>query len=405
MAKAMPAVNRWIERLWTATDAELDSVLDAFWREYEVRGAGMSLPTAVLYLRSPDRFNIWFGAMSQGLEVAAGFQPGPEKTASGYRHYNAAAMAFREHYGLAPQALDVVLCRIGEKENSLANLCRDTFLDAPFWEEVQKLLEDKQQIILYGPPGTGKTWLARQFARFWVDTAPEPGGAWQVVQFHPSYAYEEFVEGIRPQSEPAPDGRHQLTYRVRKGIFRLFCEQAKDHPNRRYVLILDEINRGELPRILGELLYLLEYREESVILPYSGEPFAIPDNVYLIGTMNTADRSIALVDHALRRRFHFVAVRPSPDVLRAYLEANGNWEMTWVARLLDEVNRRLEADGIEWHLHIGHSHFMRPDLDEAHLQLIWEHSVRPTLEEYFYRQPERLNDYELPVLKDRLGKA
>jgi 5-methylcytosine-specific restriction endonuclease McrBC GTP-binding regulatory subunit McrB len=192
---------------------------------------------------------------------------------------------------------------------------------------------------------------------------------------------------------------------VKKGLFRRFCEEARAHPKRRYVLILDEINRGELPRILGELLYLLEYRQESVVLPYSGEHFAIPENLYLIGTMNTADRSIALVDHALRRRFHFVALRASPDVLRAYYESRGDAETAWVADLLEEANRQLEQDGIEWHLHIGHSHFMRPDLDEARLLLTWKHSILPTLEEYLYRQPERLQAYQLDTLKQALGRV
>lgn len=661
MAEAMPALNRWVERLWTAGDAELDSLLDEFWREQEVGGAGVSLPTAVLYLRDPEKYNIWLPVMSKGLQMAAGFQPGRWRTASGYRHFNAAAVTFRQRHGLAPQALDLILWKIagdgeqppgpgfpgfseetfrflaelaannntewmrrdgsanlaryrrvlreplrllfeavaptlaaldpkletevkrgkvlasikkrfpdeegpyhtylwgafyrkghrkqtdaqlfvdvepdcvrvgflaageespdplarfrrnlqaapevflgllsrrppqtylrlgsspsarrvievqtvedlkplleaenvcverryeagdpilaerefavevaellqglhrffrfataddpaqlaegmeddeddeqeepGESLYTLDDLCRDTFLDASFWGEVQALMDDKRQIVLYGPPGTGKTWLARLFARFWVDAADEPAGEVQVVQFHPSYAYEEFVEGIRPESVPAPDGRHELHYLVKKGIFRRFCEQALAHAERRYVLILDEINRGELPRILGELLYLLEYRQASVVLPYSGEPFAIPPNLYLIGTMNTADRSIALVDHALRRRFHFVALRASPEVLRAYYEAHGIAEMGWVADLLEQLNGQLEADGIEWHLHIGHSHFMRPDLDEARLRLIWKHSVLPTLEEYFYRQPERLKGYQLQALMETLGKA
>lgn len=660
MAGTMPALNRWVQQLWTAGDAELDSILDGFWSEQEVGGAGVSLPTAVLYLRDPQKYTIWLPVMSKGLQQAAGFQPGRWRTADGYRQYNAAAVRFRERYKLAPQALDLILwqiagdgealvgspfpgfsaetfaflrelaannntewmrrngganlaryrqlvreplrllfeavaptlaaldptletevkegkvlarinkrfpdeegpyhtylwgafCRKGQRRQadaqlyvdvhadhvpvgfrsageaspaararfrrnlqqapevflrlwarrppdtslrvgslasaqqvselrsvddlkpleeaeavwierrydaadpivgqpefagevaellrrlhpffrfataddptqllddiddeddeeedvkesvySLEDLCGDTFLDEAFWADVQMLLQDKRQIVLYGPPGTGKTWLARQFARYWVDAANQPGGDVKVVQFHPSYAYEEFVEGIRPESVPEPDGRHELVYRVKKGIFRRFCEEALSHPERRYVLILDEINRGELPRIFGELLYLLEYRGESVVLPYSGELFAIPRNVHLIGTMNTADRSIALVDHALRRRFHFVAVRPSAEVLRAYFETSGRTEMIWVADLLEQVNRQLEADGIEWHLHIGHSHFMRPDLDEAGLGLIWQHSVLPTLEEYFYRQPERLKGYQLQALKETLGKA
>src|SRR5207244_705465 len=102
---------------------------------------------------------------------------------------------------------------------------------------------------------------------------------------------------------------------------------------------------------------------------------------------------------------HFVALRPDPEILSTYLEQNGNSEMAWVAKLLDGANRRLEQDGIEWHQHIGHSYFMRPGLDDARLRLIWEHSVLPTLEEFFYRQPDRLRAYSLAALKTELGRA
>jgi hypothetical protein len=291
----------------------------------------------------------------------------------------------------------------GEKEKRYTReaLRADTFLDDSFWAQVEALLEDKKQIIFYGPPGTGKTWLARQFARYWVESAGDPAGQVAVVQFHPSYAYEEFVEGIRPRSEEV-NGVQQVVYPVRKGVFYRFCEKARGRPDQRHVLILDEINRGDIPRILGELLYLLEYRGESVTLPYSGEFFAIPESVYIIGTMNTADRSIALVDHALRRRFHFVPLHPNPDVLRAFLKQHVP-QMAWVADLLERLNQRLEAQGIEWHLHIGHSHFMRKDLDEEKLRLIWEHSVLPTLEEYFFQRLEKLEEFKLERLRGDLG--
>jgi 5-methylcytosine-specific restriction protein B len=215
------------------------------------------------------------------------------------------------------------------------------------------------------------------------------------VQFHPSYAYEDFVEGLRPRTVAGA-----LSYPVMRGTFLRLCDAARAQPARRYALVLDELNRGELPRIFGELLYLLEYRDEAVILPYSGEAFSVPPNVYLIGTMNTADRSIALVDHALRRRFHFVALRPSAAVLRAYLAATGRPDLAWTADVLERANELLAQDGVEWHLHVGHSHFMRPDLDAARARLIWEHSVLPMLEEIFYRRPERLADYQFDALRE-----
>ena len=288
-----------------------------------------------------------------------------------------------------------------DEDYSLDALCQKTFLDKEFWEEVQLLVNDKRQIIFYGPPGTGKTFIALEFAKYWVNPA-NPHDNVHVVQFHPSYAYEEFVEGIRPESNKAPDGHQELSYPVKKGVFRHLCDEAQSHPDQRYVLIMDEINRGELPRIMGELLYLLEYRKESVILPYSGSSFQIPDNLFLVGTMNTADRSIALLDHALRRRFHFIKVIARPSILRDYFQANGHPEMVWTEKLLERLNSKLEQDGTEWDLHIGHSHFMRSDLDNKKLNIIWEHSIMPTLEEYFYQQRDKLKSYELDALRANL---
>lgn len=282
-----------------------------------------------------------------------------------------------------------------EEQYTFQQLQVDTFLDAEFLGRLEMLLLDKGQIVLYGPPGTGKTFVAKKFARYFVD---QTGGEVRIVQFHPSYAYEEFVEGIRPRSDGG-----QLTYPVEPGLFRRLCDEARRHPASRYVLIVDEINRGSLPRIFGELLYLLEYRDdvEPVVLPYSRARFTIPHNVYLIGTMNTADRSIALVDHALRRRFHFVPLKPDPEILLTWLEAQGREMMAWLAELLKEVNRRLKQDQVDWHLHIGHSHWMVRDgrLDEERAELIWEYSIRPTLEEYFYNQADRLARYDYELLK------
>lgn len=415
------AFNRWLSELWHAEDAMLDEVLDRFWKLEEIRGAGISLPTMILYLRDPEQYAIWLPVMEEGLRVVTNFTPGRRRTAAGYRIYNEAAQNFRRRYDLPPQTLDVVLWRIAKdagaeivpvgedpeeeiERYTFEQLCGDTYLEERFWSTCKALMTDKRQIILYGPPGTGKTYVARLFAQHWIQLAEDPRGEMCVVQFHPSYAYEEFVEGIRPLSVERPGGGMDLSYEVRPGVFRSFCEKAERNPGRNYVIILDEINRGEIARIFGELLYLLEYRSQKVTLPYSGAQFAIPNNLFVIGTMNSADRSIALVDHALRRRFHFVPMRPSAEALRAYHESRGNRAMARMADLLDLANNQLTRDGIEWHLHIGHSHMMSPELDETRLKMIWEHSIFPTLEEYFYRQSDRIQAYHLDALLAELGE-
>ena len=163
-------------------------------------------------------------------------------------------------------------------------------------------LEDKGQVIFQGPPGTGKTYVARRIAQWYKSQ----GGDYRIVQFHPSYTYEDFVEGFRPAR--ASDG--QVGYDLVKGPLRLMAERARANPYATFILVIDEINRGNVAKVLGELYFLLEYRDEAVNLQYSREPFRLPKNLWLIGTMNTTDRSIALVDAALRRRFYFFGSTP-----------------------------------------------------------------------------------------------
>ena len=198
-------------------------------------------------------------------------------------------------------------------------LAEDLLFDDPGWlADLADLLAERGQVILYGPPGTGKTYLARQLAMHLT----EPHAV-QLVQFHPSYTYEDFFEGFRPKS--TLDGR--LEFELRPGAFRSLAEEAREHPSTAYILIIDEINRGNLAKIFGELYFLLEYRDQRIRLQYSQEDFTLPDNLYVIGTMNTADRSIALVDAAMRRQFAFVEMHPQkPPVaglLRRWLVRQG----------------------------------------------------------------------------------
>ena len=262
---------------------------------------------------------------------------------------------------------------------------------APAWlQQVRELLRWKRQLILQGVPGTGKTHVARCLGR--LLTGGEPA-ALCVLQFHPGYSYEEFIEGIKIRSEPREvDGTPQISYPVEEGILLRFAGRAATQPSQPHVLILDEINRGNLPRIFGECLYLLEYRDQAVELPYSRRMFRLPPNLYLIGTMNPADRSIAPLDQALRRRFSFVEIAPDEQLLSAWLAAHppagGPALASRIVFLFRRLNERLRQD-LGPQAQIGHSHFMVPDIDEAGLRLIWRHHVQPLLQEFYAGSPER----------------
>jgi len=253
-------------------------------------------------------------------------------------------------------------------------------------DEIMELLREKQQIILYGPPGTGKSYMAQRLAR-WLTGLASPDRQYEIVQFHPAYSYEDFMEGIRPESIPGENGQNSVHYPTRDGIFVDFCRRAALAPQEQpHVFVIDEINRGNIARIFGELMFLLEYRNEAVRLPYSGKTFTIPSNVYLIGTMNTADRSIALVDFALRRRFHFVHLGADPDLFDRWFNGNPS-----SIPYLPALYRRLATEAInDPNFAIGPSYFMQPGLTEASLSRIWRYSIEPYLEEYHIDQPGKV---------------
>jgi uncharacterized protein (DUF2461 family) len=266
----------------------------------------------------------------------------------------------------------------------------DTGLPPEWLKQTRELLALKKQLILQGVPGTGKTHVARCLARLLTDGDPE---AIRVVQFHPSFSYEEFIEGIKVRSVAIEgESRSEVSYPVEPGVLSAFAARATAHPGQAHVLILDEINRGNLPRIFGECLYLLEYRDQAVELPYSRRTFQLPKNLYLIGTMNPADRSIAPLDQALRRRFSFVELAPDIEVLTAWLAAHppaaGPAFASRVVHLFRRLNERLHQE-LGLTAQIGHSHFMVPALDEARLHLIWTHHIRPLLDELYAGRPER----------------
>ncbi len=278
---------------------------------------------------------------------------------------------------------------------TLAELSEELYLSERFLRRIERLLASKRQVIFYGPPGTGKTYVARELASHF---AGGDGEAVQLVQFHPSYAYEDFVEGYRP-AEGERGG-----FLLKDGPLKRIAKAATRRQDVTHVLLIDEINRGNIAKIFGELYFLLEYRTHDITLQYSTEPFSLPENLWIIGTMNTADRSIALVDAALRRRFHFVGFYPHEEpirgLLRRWQDANRK-EMGWVADLVEEANSLL-ADR---DLAIGPSHFLRRDLDDEWVELIWEHSVLPYIAEQLFDEPDRLEDFQLERLRGRGGRS
>jgi 5-methylcytosine-specific restriction protein B len=266
-------------------------------------------------------------------------------------------------------------------------LAESLYLPRAWLQHSIDLLHEKQQVIFYGPPGTGKTFVAQALGQH----LRLAGGDWQLVQFHPAYSYEDFFEGYRP-SKPEDDGA--LQFDLRMGPLRLLAREAATNPDRPYLLVIDEINRGNIAKIFGELYFLLEYRDRPIRLQYSPEqPFVLPKNLFLLGTMNTADRSIALVDSALRRRFYFFPFLPqeSPvrDVLSLWLAEKGYDEQP--SRLLAALNHALREALPDEDFTIGPSYFM-PKEGPPNLEFVWRYAIRPLLEERFYgaRRPDEL---------------
>ena len=225
------------------------------------------------------------------------------------------------------------------RRQPVADLAAELLLTVDFLENIQTLLKEKKQVIFQGPPGTGKTYVAQQLAECLAGAEERV----TLVQFHPAYAYEDFVQGFRP----ALANEGTTGFALRDGPLLTSARQARAEPEQDHFLIIDEINRGNLNKVLGELYFLLEYRDRNVRLQYSNDPFSLPSNLYIIGTMNTADRSIALVDLALRRRFYFEEfhpdIEPIKGLLRRWLHKNAPG-MQWVADVVEQANKKLADD-------------------------------------------------------------
>jgi 5-methylcytosine-specific restriction protein B len=285
------------------------------------------------------------------------------------------------------------------------DLANELMIDKAWLQRQADLLWNRRQLIFYGPPGTGKTYLARELARHLAGDQPS---AVKLVQFHPSYTYEDFFEGFRPKQKD-----EKLVFDIHKGPFRVLVDDARAHQADPYILIIDEINRANLAKVFGELYFLLEYRDDPISLLYSTETtFTMPKNVFIIGTMNTTDRSLALLDAAMRRRFAFVELHPSQpptggllrEWLRRRTEEGVLEHHADAADLLDALNRAID----ERDFAIGPSFLMHGYIyrSSGALAEVWETSILPLLEEHHYGGPREILDrYRLDTLRKTLDNS
>jgi 5-methylcytosine-specific restriction protein B len=324
----------------------------------------------------PDAFEAWWTRMKAAGAAFDGAAPNPP-------------LAYNSTETVAPSG-------------RYAAICNATFLPEAFFQNCERLLESKKQIILQGAPGTGKTFVAEKLAELWAGDRSRV----KIVQFHESFGYEDFIHGIKPERDPVTG---KTAFVPKDGLFLRLCEQVRsDASGSKYVLLIDEINRAKTARVFGELLYLLEYRDRDVELQH-GQPFSIPPNLYIMGTMNTTDKSIALVDYALRRRFAFIDLVPVRDgqstVLRKWLDANGIRNAPEIERLFVTLNEAIATK--DEALMVGHSYFMvKQAAAEKHfspelLAFIWEYYILPLIAEYEYQlsRTELEEKYSLNALR------
>lgn len=275
-------------------------------------------------------------------------------------------------------------------EYSVEKFLEEVYMDGDSYDTLVELIRVKKNVILQGAPGVGKTFAAKRLAYSMMGVKDQERV--MMVQFHQSYTYEDFIEGFRPSS--TSNG-----FEIKKGSFYNFCKKAADDLENEYFFIIDEINRGNLSKIFGELFMLIENdkRGNALQLLYSDEKFFVPANVYIIGMMNTADRSLAMLDYALRRRFAFFEMKPGfgSDGFRVYRMALGNSKFDRLIDCVEKLNTVIEADdSLGEGFCIGHSYFcnLKTVTDKA-LSNIVEYEMVPLLKEYWYDEPIKVKDW------------
>lgn len=283
---------------------------------------------------------------------------------------------------------------IVDRENPLysrEDFLSDVFMSPERYDSLVGVLRHKKNLILQGAPGVGKTFAAKRLA--YSIMGERDDSRIEFIQFHQNYSYEEFIMGYRPSGD---------TFELRKGIFYEFCKKAENAPELEFFFIIDEINRGNLSRIFGELLMLIEndYRGERATLAYNGETFAVPPNVHIIGMMNTADRSLAMIDYALRRRFSFFEMHPgfSTQGFKEHINNENCEALNRVIQVVEALNTEITQDpSLGRGFQIGHSYFIRNAKDqliEDWIEAVVDYDILPMLEEYWFDDNQKLEKWE-----------
>lgn len=280
------------------------------------------------------------------------------------------------------------------KAEDLAVYTREDFLNQVYMPEQRydtlvSLLRNKRNLILQGAPGVGKTFAAKRLAYSMMGVKDE--SRIKFVQFHQNYSYEDFVMGYKP---------NENGFKLTDGVFYQFCKTAKDHPEQEYFFIIDEINRGNMSKIFGELLMLIEkdYRGTEVTLSVNGLPFSVPPKLYIIGMMNTADRSLAMIDYALRRRFSFFPMEPgfNSEGFRAYQASFKNETFDALIETVKDLNRAIKQDNsLGEGFCIGHSYFCgQTECTEEWMREVVNFDIIPTLQEYWFDDRQKVQQWE-----------
>lgn len=263
----------------------------------------------------------------------------------------------------------------------------EVFLDENSYENLSRLLLKKQNIILQGAPGVGKTFAAKRLAYSIIGCKDD--SKIETVQFHQNYNYEDFIMGYKPTENG---------FKLEDGVFYRFCKKAENDPDGKYFFIIDEINRGNLSKIFGELLMLIEndHRKEKIRLAYRDELFSVPKNLYIIGTMNTADRSLAMIDYALRRRFSFFNMKPAfeSEQFINYQKSLNNNKLDSLVKSIIAVNEKIcNEPSLGEGFQIGHSYFCGiNNCNDCDLDDIVNFDILPTLKEYWFDNEDKYED-------------